>query len=56
MMAVYDHMEQSYSLLGATAVEDKLQDGLRDTLVNNNSTSTHLVTGSWGWSGKLSSH
>ena len=34
MMAVYDHMEQSYSLLGATAVEDKLQDGVRDTLVN----------------------
>ena len=48
MMAVYDHMEQSYSLLGATAVEDKLQDGVRDTLVNNNNTSTHLVTGVLG--------
>ena len=34
MMAVYDHMERGYSLLGATAVEDKLQDGVRDTLVN----------------------
>ena len=34
MMAVYDHMERGYSLLGATAVEDKLQDGVRETLVN----------------------
>ena len=34
MMAVYDHMERGYNLLGATAVEDKLQDGVRDTLVN----------------------
>ena len=34
MMAVYDHMERGYSLLGATAVEDKLQDGVRETLVS----------------------
>ena len=34
MMTVYDHMERGYSLLGATAVEDKLQDGVRETLVN----------------------
>ena len=34
MMSVYDHMERGYSLLGATAVEDKLQDGVRETLVN----------------------
>ena len=26
MMSVYDHMERGYSLLGATAVEDKLQE------------------------------
>ena len=26
MMAVYDHMERGYSLLGATAVEDRLQE------------------------------
>ena len=49
-MAVYDQMERGYTLLGATAVEDKLQviimfvmralhclalqDGVRETLVN----------------------
>ena len=34
MMAVYDGIERGYTLLGATAVEDKLQDGVRETLVN----------------------
>ena len=31
---VYDQLERGYNLLGATAVEDKLQDGVRETLVN----------------------
>ena len=34
IMAVYDQMERGYMLLGATAVEDKLQDGVKETLVN----------------------
>ena len=33
VMAVYDQMERGYTLLGATAVEDKLQEGVRETLV-----------------------
>eukprot|EP00092_Neocalanus_flemingeri_P006019 GFUD01006485.1.p1 GENE.GFUD01006485.1~~GFUD01006485.1.p1 ORF type:complete len:1188 (+),score=195.19 GFUD01006485.1:192-3755(+) len=31
---VYEMIERDYVLLGATAVEDKLQDGVKDTLVN----------------------
>ena len=31
---VYEMIERDYSLLGATAVEDKLQDGVKETLVN----------------------
>ena len=31
---VYDQVERDYDLLGATAVEDKLQEGVKETLVN----------------------
>ena len=34
IMAVYDQMERGYTLLGATAVEDKLQHGVKETLIN----------------------
>jgi len=33
IMKVYEEMENEFCLLGATAVEDKLQDGVRDTLI-----------------------
>ena len=34
VQAVYDEVERDYTLLGATAVEDKLQDGVKETLIN----------------------
>ena len=33
IQSVYANIEKGFNLLGATAVEDKLQDGVRDTLV-----------------------
>ena len=34
MAEVYDALERDYRLLGATAVEDKLQEGVKESLVN----------------------
>ena len=34
MSQVYEEIEQNLHLLGATAIEDKLQDGVPDTIYN----------------------
>lgn len=34
MLQVYEEIEQNLTLIGATAIEDKLQDGVPETIAN----------------------
>ena len=42
MSDVYEEIEQGMTLLGATAVEDKLQDGVPEAIANLASAGIHI--------------